>query len=274
MNNAMKTLIVIPARYASKRFPGKPLEQINGISMIRRTAKIAKKVVMHDINCDYVVATEDERVKKHCDSYGINCLMTSKSHSSGSDRILEACIISEKIKNIDYSFVINLQGDSPFTPPAHIKTIIEELQNGARVATPIINLSWSELEKLREKKSVTPFSGTTVIKNKNNNALWFSKNIIPAIRNENNLKKASKYSPVYQHVGLYGYNKETLKTFTKLPISNYEKFEGLEQLRLVENGINIKCAEVEGSNIHSSGIDTPNDLKLAENLLLQYGDNF
>ena len=91
------------------------------ISMIRRTAKIAEKVVKHDINCDYVVATEDIRIKKHCDNYGINCLMTSKSHSSGSDRILEACIISEKIKNIDYSFVINLQGDSPFTPPCTYK---------------------------------------------------------------------------------------------------------------------------------------------------------
>lgn len=274
MNNSLKTLIVIPARYASQRFPGKPLEQINGVSMIRRTAKIAEKVVKDDINCDYVVATDDIRIKKHCDNYEVNCLMTSKSHSSGSDRILEACMISEKIKNIEYSFVINLQGDSPFTPPLHIKIIIEELQNGAKVATPIINLSWRDLEKLRERKSVTPFSGTTVIKDNNNNALWFSKNIIPAIRNEDDLKKASKYSPVYQHVGLYGYNKEALKTFTKLQTSNYEKFEGLEQLRLVENGINIKCAEVEGSNIHSSGIDTPNDLILAENLLLQHGDSF
>ena len=104
MDEIIKTLIVIPARYASTRFPGKPLENINGVSMIRRTAQIAKKIISNQINCDYVVATEDVRIKDHCDNYGINCLMTSRSHSSGSDRILEACLISEKINNIEYSF--------------------------------------------------------------------------------------------------------------------------------------------------------------------------
>jgi len=274
MDEIIKTLIVIPARYASTRFPGKPLENINGVSMIRRTAQIAKKIISNQINCDYVVATEDVRIKDHCDNYGINCLMTSRSHSSGSDRILEACLISEKIYNIDYSFIINLQGDAPFTPPSYIEIIIKELHNGAKVVTPTINLSWVDLDKLRKRKLVVPFSGTTVMKNHSNDALWFSKNIIPAIRNEANLMKTSKYSPVYQHVGLYGYTKETLKTFTKLPMSNYERLEGLEQLRLIENGIKIKCVEVESTHINIGGIDTPNDLKESESLLLKYGDTF
>lgn len=262
----MQTLIVVPARYGSTRFPGKPLAEINGISMVRRTARIAEQASHEIENCDYVVATDDARIIEHCQQHEINAVMTPADLKTGSDRALAAAKAHDRI--------INLQGDAPFTPVSHVVKLAKALDAGADVATPYIRLSWKALEALRAHKVETPYSGTTIIVGPDGKAIWFSKNIIPAIRKEAALKAESELSPVCRHIGLYAYRREALETFTQCSESHYEKLEGLEQLRLLENGMTIECVQVDPPKIATSGIDAPSDIALAEALIAKYGDPF
>ena len=266
----MRTLIIIPARYGSARFPGKPLALINGVSMVRRTADIARQAADSLENCSYAVATDDERIQDHSQSYSIPVIMTPSGVRTGSDRALAA--VNSLSEPID--FVINLQGDAPLTPVQHITAIATALKTGAKVATPYIKLSWEALDIMRSNKVITPFSGTTVAVGPNGKALWFSKTIIPAIRKELDLREASALSPICRHVGLYGYRLTTLERFVGWPESRYELLEGLEQLRLIENGVPIDCVEVQPPTVATSGIDTPEDIKRVEQLIARHGDPF
>ena len=136
------------------------------------------------------------------------------------------------------------------------------------VVTPVHRLSWDDLDRLREAKKSTPFSGTTAIVDEDHKALWFSKNILPAIRKEDALREESDISPVHQHMGLYGFRTDILKKFCALPQGVYEQLEGLEQLRMLENGIAITAVHVDiDKGTIQSGIDTPEDLMRAEKLL-------
>ena len=130
------------------------------------------------------------------------------------------------------------------------------------------------MDAFRAHKQETPFSGTTLIVGADNKAVWFSKNIIPAIRKEDDLRKTSKLSPICRHVGLYAYRRDALEKFVNWPESAFEKLEGLEQLRLLENGLSIECVQVEPPKVATPGIDTPEDLALAERLIAQHGDPF
>ena len=261
-----KSLIVIPARMASKRFPGKPLAEIAGISMIRRTARIAETLG----SSDYVIATDHAEIAAHCEAHTLPVVMTKADLPSGSDRALAAA----KIFKPDAEIILNLQGDAPFTDPAHIKAVVARLlTDDVDIATPAIQLSWEALDRLREAKRTTPFSGTTVIE-VDGRAIWFSKNIIPAIRKETALREAAPLSPILRHIGLYGFRRAALERFTNLPQSRFETLEGLEQLRALENGLSIAIVKVEPPQISSPGIDTPEDLKRAEALIETYGDPF
>ena len=261
-----KPLIVIPARMASKRFPGKPLAEIAGVSMIRRTAQIAAKLD----SVDYVIATDHTDIAAHCNQYNLPVVMTDVDLPSGSDRALAAA----NFFNPDADIILNLQGDAPFTDPAHVEAIIERLlESDVDIATPAIQLDWDALEQLRDAKKTTPFSGTTVIE-MNGRAVWFSKNIIPAIRKEQTLRSTDTHSPVLRHIGLYGFRRKALEQFTQLPQSHFEKLEGLEQLRALENGLSIAIVKVAPPQISSPGIDTQEDLKRAEALIATYGDPF
>ena len=266
----MQTLIVVPARYGSTRFPGKPLAEINGISMLRRTARIAELASEKIENCEYVIATDDARIEAHCEIHKLNCVMTSDKLKTGSDRALAAAEAMDK----PFDFIINLQGDAPFTPISHILSLSIALNNGVDVATPYTRLSWEALDALRLHKAETPFSGTTVIVGDDGRAIWFSKNIIPAIRKEDNLRQANPLSPINRHIGLYAYKKEALERFTRHKESHFEKLEGLEQLRLIENGMTIECVRVEPPQIATSGIDSPSDIVIAETLIAKYGDPY
>lgn len=258
-------LIVIPARMASTRFPGKPLAEIAGVSMVRRTAKIAA-----DLGANYVVATDHDEIFSHCESYGIPAVMTDAALASGSDRALAAADGFAPKADV----IVNLQGDAPFTDPSHIQAIIDRLADTEfDIATPAIQLDWAALDTLRKDKRTTPFSGTTVIESEGQ-AIWFSKTIIPALRKEKRLREASPLSPILRHIGLYGFKREALERFTKLPQSPYEKLEGLEQLRALEDGMRIAIVKVEPPQISSPGIDTPDDLARAEALIEMYGDPF
>ena len=270
----MRTLIVVPARYGSTRFAGKPLALINGVSMVRRTARIAADAAALLNDCSYVVATDHDGIKAHCGQYNIPAIMTPSTLPTGSDRALFAAEITERAQVNDIDFIINLQGDAPFTPATYVVDIVQALRSGADVATPYVRLSWEALDTLRRDKLVTPFSGTTVLVGTDKNALWFSKNIIPAIRKEAVLRDAPALSPVCRHIGLYGYRKDVLAKFVTWPESHFEQLEGLEQLRLLENNITIQCVEVEPPKIATSGIDTAEDLTRAEHLIAQLCDPF
>jgi 3-deoxy-manno-octulosonate cytidylyltransferase (CMP-KDO synthetase) len=267
----MKTAIVIPARYGSTRFPGKPLALIGGRSMLARVADLGRSAAAGDENVSLMVATDDARIEAHCREIGVACVMTPEDCPTGSDRVLAAA----QAAGGGFDFLISLQGDAPFTPPAALAGILATLRAkpDTQVATPVIRLDWAQLDKLREYKKTTPFSGTTVTIGADGRALWFSKNILPAIRKEDALRQAEEFSPVHQHIGLYAYRADILARFVGLPQGRYEKLEGLEQLRLLENGIEVTAVPVDvAPGALHTGIDSPEDLARAEAFLAAYGD--
>ena len=252
----MKTAIVIPARYGSTRFPGKPLAQIGGQSMLSRVVDLARSIE----NADVFVTTEDRRIADHATALGVECVMTPDDCPTGSDRVLAALRQCDEMPD----FVVNLQGDAPFTPLSVLQALIKAFENNPEVVTPVHRLSWDDFDRLREEKKTTPFSGTTAIV-KDGRALWFSKNIIPAIRKED---RSALLSPVYQHMGLYGFRVDILERFCALPQGYYEQLEGLEQLRMLENEIEVTAVPVDiDQGQIQSGIDTPEDLARAEEML-------
>lgn len=259
----MQTLIVIPARYGSTRLPGKPLVRIAGETMISRVARLARRAASILGDADFVVATDDRRIADHCQEISVNVVMTDPALPSGSDRALAAA----DGLGVCPEFVVNLQGDAPFTPPEHVVAIVEALrQTRADAATPYVRLSWQALDQLRAHKAETPFSGTTLVRNEAGQALWFSKTILPAMRREAELRQAGDLSPVCQHIGLYAFRFDTLRRYCAFPEGVYERLEGLEQLRLIENGLHIQAVEVRPGPISIPGIDTLEDVALAERL--------
>ncbi|WP_213271044.1 3-deoxy-manno-octulosonate cytidylyltransferase [Hyphomonas sp.] len=266
----MQTLIVVPARYGSTRLPGKPLAKIAGKTMVSRVAGLARRAAdTLGKGAEFVVATDDTRILEYCRDQKINVVMTDPALPSGSDRALAA------VDGLGMSpdFVVNLQGDAPFTPVGHVVAVVRALEtSGADAATPYIRLSWAALDQLRGHKAQTPFSGTTLVKDPKGRAIWFSKNILPAIRKEPELRKLNDLSPVCQHVGLYGFRLDTLRRYCAIPESYYERLEGLEQLRLIENGFSVQAVEVTPGRIAIPGIDTAEDIALAERLVLELGE--
>lgn len=244
---------------------------IRGKSMLQRVSEVAQKAAQPYDNIDIFITTEDKRIADHASELGLACISTPASCLTGSDRVLSA------IRQLDQwpDFIINLQGDAPFTPPSVIQKIFDAFKENpnSQVITPVHKLSWNDLDRLRKAKEKTPFSGTTAIINKDKQALWFSKNIIPAIRKEKGLRAQSPISPIYQHIGLYGFRSDILEKFCSLPQSNYEHLEGLEQLRMLENNIRISTVEIEISEgMIQSGIDSPQDIKRAEKFLKKFGE--
>lgn len=267
----MRAAIIIPARYQSSRFPGKPLAIIAGKTMLQRVCEIA--LAASDGIAGQVetfVATDDERIIAHVQTIGVKAIMTSPDCKTGTDRILAA--IDQLTEPPD--FILNLQGDTPLVPVHFVETVMNTLISDSAVQwiTPVTPLSWGELDQLREHKKITPFSGTTVIVDQHDQAVWFSKNIIPAIRNEKELRTHGGDSPVFRHIGIYGCSSEMLRIYSQLEQTPYEVLEGLEQLRLLENGYRIRVVKVRyGSYPTLSGVDTPEDAQRAEDLLKKHG---
>lgn len=259
------TYIVIPARYNSSRFPGKPLAMLGTKTLLGHVCHAAQQVSKVKV----LVATDDDRILQHAQDIGVEAVMTPAACATGTDRVLAAINAYEKenkpAKPID--FIINLQGDAPLTPPGVLQDIQHELHRHA-IVTPVIQLSWDMLDILREAKRTTPFSGTAAIINNRNEALWFSKQIIPALRNETELRKKSAFSPIYQHIGIYGYTRAALEKFVHLPPSPYEQLEGLEQLRLLENDLKINVVKLDHLYANAwRGVDTPEDLAFVAQIL-------
>lgn len=258
-----KHLIIIPARYGSKRFPGKPLVKIAGKSMLQHVIESALTAANKHHACKILVATDHEKIYQHAENLGVEVVMTPQECKTGTDRIIYA------LKKIDFSseYIINLQGDAPLTPPELLLNIFLELEKHSCVVTPVKQLTWNQLNELRESKLRNPFSGTTVIRDKKDYAVWFSKNIIPAIRNEDSIRNQSEFSPVWQHIGIYGYPTEILKKVPNLSLGFYENLEGLEQLRLLENNLSIKTFCATHLVKDWRGVDCQNDADYVEHIL-------
>jgi 3-deoxy-manno-octulosonate cytidylyltransferase (CMP-KDO synthetase) len=269
----MHTAIIIPARYGSTRLSGKPLALIQGQTMLSRVVAIARNAANHQAQTSVYVATDDARIQAHCEELGVTCILTSADAASGTDRAAEA--VAQLNQRPD--FILNFQGDAPLTPPDFLIRMIESFRAApCDVVTPVTQLTWAELEGLKESKRTTPLSGTCAVFNPSNGeAFWFSKQIIPAIRNEAALKAASPLSPVYRHIGLYGYSYDMLLAYGGLPVGAYETLEGLEQLRILEHGYRIRCVPVAyAGRANMSGVDSPEDIVRAEALIEQHGELF
>ncbi len=234
---------IIPARYASTRFPGKSLLDIRGKSMIQRVYEEASKSKSLDT---LVVATDDERILKHVHSFGGKAVMTGLNHPSGTDRCLEALLQLEG----DYQYVINIQGDEPFINPAQIDELAAILKDGTvELATQMIPVSThEELFDMGEVK---------IVLNDKMEALYFSRMVIPYIKGVAQTEWHQHFT-YYRHVGMYAYRKDILEKITRLPVSSLEQAESLEQLRWVEHGYKIKCAI---TRFESHCIDTPGDVE-------------
>lgn len=214
------------------------------------------------------VATDDDAIADHARAVGCDAVMTDSAIATGSGRALAAALAQATPPR----FVVNLQGDSPFQPQGALGAVIAALEAGAQVATPVIALDWAALDALRDHKARSPFSGTCCARAPDGRALWFSKNIIPAIRDEDALRASQPISPVWRHVGLYGYALDALRAFEACPPTALENLEGLEQLRLLELGIPVTTVAVDPPLFDSSGIDTEADISRVEALIARHGD--
>lgn len=245
--------------------------------MIKRVALIADYVCRNNDDCDYIVATDNQKIEDFCVSNNLNVIMTSESCRNGTERCLDAVDRREQKTGDRPQLIINLQGDNPLCPPWILQDIIEEWRKDgdAAVYTPYVLLNWDEYYKMLEAKKITPFSGTTVLTDKHNNALAFSKTPIPAIRKPDEAKEKLENSPVKRHVGLYAYTYDTLKEYSSMEESVYEKnyIEGLEQMRFLYNGLRIKMVEADYRERETtSGVDTEEDIGRVEEIIEKYGE--
>ncbi len=242
---------IIPARYASKRFPGKPLAMIGDKTMIQRVWEQAGK------SFDRVyIATDDERILKTVLKFGGKAVLTSSEHNSGTDRCAEAVdkVIRETGDIIDV--VINIQGDEPFIRPEQLNLLVSCFKDKSVEIATLVR---------RTKKGEDIFNPNQpkVILDSDSNAIYFSRTAIPFIRDVEASEWSNKYT-YFKHIGLYAYRTETLKKITKLPESPLEKAESLEQNRWVENGYKIRTSVTEWESI---SIDTPGDIEAAQSYL-------
>jgi 3-deoxy-manno-octulosonate cytidylyltransferase (CMP-KDO synthetase) len=235
-------LAVIPARFASTRFPGKPLVQIQGKTMVQRVFEQVSKVASIQ---EVVVATDDARIFDHVHSFGGKAVMTKAEHPSGTDRCAEVCKAFP-----DAKWVLNIQGDEPFIQPEQIELLLETIQaSNAGIATLA--------KQLTEAAQLSNPNLVKVVRNQQGNALYFSRHPVPYCRGVD----PSEWTNAglhFKHIGLYAFQRSTLLEITQLPPSPLEKAESLEQLRWLEYGFTI---QVGLTDLETIGIDTPEDLE-------------
>ena len=243
----MKFMSIIPARYASTRFPGKPLAVLGGKTVIQRVYEQVSSVLS-----EVYVATDDARIFQCVESFGGKAVMTRTDHKSGTDRIQEAV---EKIAS-EADVIINVQGDEPFIHPSQIKTLMQ-LFDAPETHIGTLGKPFDSMEAVDNPNS------PKIVTDNRGFALYFSRSIIPYIRGKVREEWFGEY-PFLKHLGIYAYRREVLKEVTQLPQSSLEKSESLEQLRWLQNGYRIR---VGLTDIETVGIDTPEDLQRAEEFL-------
>ena len=241
----MKFIAIIPARYASTRFPGKPLATLAGKPVIQHVYEKVSSVV-----ADTWVATDDDRIFNTVKAFGGKAIMTRTDHKSGTDRIEEAV---EKIGG-EWDVVINVQGDEPFIHTSQIETVCRCFDDPSTEIATLGKPFGDNIEAISNPNS------PKIVINKRSYALYFSRSVIPYVRGKEAQEWALSY-PFLKHIGLYAYRRNVLKEVTRLPQGTLETAESLEQLRWLENGYRIKVGQTD---IETIGIDTPEDLEKAE----------
>lgn len=250
MAKELKFIAIIPARYASTRFPGKPLAKLGGKPVIQRVYERVTSVISNA-----VVATDDERIYAAVESFGGKVVMTSENHKSGTDRCWEAY----QKQGEEYDVVINVQGDEPFIAESQLRSIMACFEDEATDIATLVK-PFAESDGLTALQN--PNSPKVVLDNESR-AIYFSRSVIPYLRGVEPEEWLSKHT-FYKHIGMYAFRREVLREVTALPQSTLEKAESLEQLRWLENGYKIG---VGVTNIETVGIDTPEDLERAEEFL-------
>lgn len=241
----MKIVGIIPARWASTRFPGKVLADLNGKPMIQYVWEQAKKADRLD---DVLIACDEQKVKEVCEGFGAAVVMTSPDHASGTDRIAEA------VKDIDADIIVNIQGDEPLISPEVINDLVSALCDDAECPMATV---------VRQIDDVAVLNNPNIVKvviDRKGYALYFSRHAIPYNRDEKDFSEVA----AYKHLGLYAYRKDFLLKFNDLPSSLLEQTEKLEQLRVLEAGYRIKTIQTEFETV---GVDVPEDLERVARLL-------
>ncbi|MGQ8363933.1 3-deoxy-manno-octulosonate cytidylyltransferase [Glaciecola sp. 1036] len=247
----MSFVVVIPARFASTRFPGKPLAVINGKTMLAHVFERAKESGANRI----IVATDDHRISEEAQKFGAEVCMTSEDHQSGTSRISE---VIEKCKIDAEQIIVNVQGDEPFIPPENIQQVADALLQHPQI--PMSTLCYP----ITESSDLLNPNVVKVVTTKENLAIYFSRSVIPYPReymqgNQLTCPLGDIPHTYYRHIGIYGYRAGFIDTYMKMPSANLEKIESLEQLKVLENGYDIMVQVSKKAPPH--GVDTPEDLQ-------------
>lgn len=261
LNN--KVAIIIPARYASKRYLGKPLVDIEGKTLIQRTCDAGLKAQKNIKDCVGVfVATDDERIKEHVEQTidNVQVIMTSEDCENGTERVAQSQDILQK-QGVDADIMVNLQGDSLLTPSRFIESLVKQMRDNSDVGicTPGLRCDLETYNNFKEDEQNGLVGGTTLTFDKNNHALYFSKKIIPYIDPNLEFSQHDKI-PVFHHVGLYAYRTSALQEYMKFKQGICEKHEKLEQLRFLENGHKINVVEVQSNGEVFWEVNNPEDV--------------
>ena len=262
----MGVLVVIPARFASTRYPGKPLVELRGASgeaksLIQRSWEAAMEVSGVD---RVVVATDDERIKAASETFGADVVMTSSECQNGTERCAEAL----DVLGGGFDIVVNLQGDAPLTPAWFIEDLVAGLSAHpvAEVATPVLRCDGRALNGLLEDRRQGRVGGTTAVFGADHNALFFSKEVIPFTGKSFD---DTDETPVFHHVGVYAYRPSALAAYPRWASGPLEQLEGLEQLRFLERGAHMLCVEVEARGRQFWELNNPEDVPRIEAMLAE-----
>ena len=264
----MSALIVIPARYASTRYPGKPLVALTGATgqsqtLIERSWRAAMAVQGVD---RVVVATDDMRIQEACEAFGAEVVMTSEECANGTERCAEA----HAVLGGSFEIVVNLQGDAPLTPHWFVEGLVAGLRSApaADIATPVLRCDGAALNGLLADRKAGRVGGTTAVFDRRHHAMYFSKEVVPFT---SITYSDADPTPVFHHVGVYAYRPSALAEYPTWPVGPLEQLEGLEQLRFMENGHQVLCVEVEARGRQFWELNNPEDVPKMEKMMADMG---
>jgi 3-deoxy-manno-octulosonate cytidylyltransferase (CMP-KDO synthetase) len=265
----MRTAILIPARYASTRYPGKPLVELRGPdgpkSLLRRSWEVAEAVRAAGGAAAVHVLTDDDRIRLHAESFGASVLMTDAACANGTERCADAVGRHRAVLG-GAELLVNLQGDAPLTPPGFVAALVAAMGRdaGAAVATPVLRCDATTYRHFREDRRAGRVGGTTAVFGRGGRALYFSKEVLPYLAPG---REGTAFADVFHHVGLYAYRPDALARYAALPPGPLEGHEGLEQLRFLENGVRMLCVEVEAGGRVFWELNNPADVARIEEVL-------
>jgi len=264
----MSVVVIIPARFASSRYPGKPLATLRGASgvsrsLIERSWRAAMQVQGVD---RVVVATDDDRIKSAAEGFGADVVMTSRDCANGTERCAEA----HAVLGGGFEIVVNLQGDAPLTPHWFVEDLVTGLRAApdADIATPVLRCDGITLNSLLADRAAGRVGGTTAVFNRARQAMYFSKEVIPFT---SKTYADADDTPVFHHVGVYAYRPEALASYPDWPVGPLEQLEGLEQLRFMENGRAVLCVEVDARGRQFWELNNPEDVPKIETMMADMG---